>query len=52
MTAPIGDALGAHPERCDKTDRHIAHHWHTDGSPIGLVPDPGRLRMCDGEGRN
>lgn len=51
MTAPIGDALGAPEQRCDKTTEHIAHHWHVDGSPIGPVPDQGRLRMCDGEGR-
>lgn len=51
MTAPIGDALAAPDERCAKTTKHIPHHWHTDGSQVGAVPDRNLLRMCDGEGR-
>lgn len=46
-----GDALGAPEERCPRTEPHIAHHWHADGSPVGPVPDLEKLRCCDGEGR-
>lgn len=52
MGQPIGDAPAAPDERCSKTAGHIPHHWHTDGSPIGLVPNLDLLRMCDGEGSN